>query len=436
MPITIDLNVSKTLPFWHRVDPVAATVRIDPEFEKLRRMFPVSWKHLVAAKLCVDCLATIDQPQVELLPGTLASQLIKEMCRHLEAFVDAEQHAGDLKVAQDVEAQVRALREYAGTGHWPTYVVPTPRRESRWVYCGPLGTWAGNVVETPVSLLVTQHDPMLQSVIDEVSQSQDIVAERVASTLGSVAQTTEDPPLMFSSDLVLTGGTESFGHKNFAHFFPLESPCGQVDGPDFTIVYSNVHRARLVRCSLPLLQQATGEVVRRNPSDIAAASLRWFRCHDLGHLWRRPNSAPRTKPSEDLDEFGLMAIEETYADLLGLICADAFGDCGSLVTAFAAELVRYLSRDQGSFADSVAAAIEAGWLTSRAGEWLPRDPSWLGRALEDFYELVPILYDTLWSGPGADIGPLLAAVAVGRKELVNQDALYRDVPTDIIYTFG
>jgi hypothetical protein len=132
-----------------------------------------------------------------------------------------------------------------------------------------------------------------------------------------------------------------------------------------------------------------------------------------------------------------MAIEETYADLLGLICAAELGDRKTLVVAFVAELMRYLSRDQGSFADSVAAAIEAGWLTNRTGDWRPFDENWCDTAVSEFRELVSRLHDVLWGGTPVDTIPeLVAAADTGRREAARRSSLFRRIPTDLIYTSG
>jgi hypothetical protein len=439
LAITVAPTIAATSPFWHRSEPVTATVRLDPDYLSLRREFPTSWQHLVRAKLCLDCVATVDLPRVdsETAHQRRTVQLVREAAEHLDAFSRAEARYGDVSVARDGWRVVDTLSGFAETGQWPAYVTPPPEDGGRWLYCGPLGTWADNDVRTPLSLLVVAHDTKLQRVVDHVSASRATLVAEVTEVLGAVADDEQKNPGMFTTTLLLAGGHSAIGHKNFAHFLPLESPGGSVEGEDFTVVFANVHRERIARCSLPLLENELGKPVNCGVDDVLAASLLWFRCHDLGHFWRRPDALPRTTPSAQLDSFGLMAIEETYADLLGLICAAELGDRKTLVVAFVAELMRYLSRDQGSFADSVAAAIEAGWLTNRTGDWRPFDENWCDTAVSEFRELVSRLHDVLWGGTPVDTIPeLVAAADTGRREAARRSSLFRRIPTDLIYTSG
>lgn len=439
MAITVAPTIAATAPFWHRREPVAATVRLDPDYRSLRQEFPSSWQHLVRAKLCLDCVATVDLPRVspEKAHRERAMQLVRETAAHLDAFARAEARYGDVAVARDGWRIVDNLSAFAATGEWTPYVTPPPEIGGRWLYCGPLGTWADNDVWMPLSLLVVTHDPELQQAVDHVTASRAAVVAEVGDVLGAVIDDGTPSPLMFTTTLLLAGGHSAFGHKNFAHFLPLESPGGAVDGLDFTVVFGNVHRERLARCSVPLLESELGRPVGCDVDDVLEASLRWFRCHDLGHFWRRPDALPRTIATPELDSLGLMAIEETYADLLGLICAAELGDKKTLVVAFTAELLRYLSRDQGSFADSVAAAIEAGWLTDRTGDWRPFDDDWCDTAVREFRVLVSVLHDVLWGGkPIAGYPDLLAAVETGRREAAGRSSLYSRIPTDLVYTAG
>lgn len=434
MAITTQSQKAATWPFWHRAEPVAATVRIDPDYQMLREEFPDTWQHLVRAKLCLDCVATLDRPNVvtDREYDAQARRLFRETAGNLAAFADGE---SDGEVAEQARQLVDTLVRFAETGEWPPFVVRPPRRSARWLYCGPLGTWAENEVRNPVSLLVTVHDPVPQRAVDHVTDEREKVVAEVALTLGAVADDEAPIPAMYTSTLLLAGGHSAFGHKNFAHFFPLESPGGKVEAEDFTVVFTNIHRERLRRCSLPLLEDVLEAPVTHDLEEVLAASLRWFRAHDLGHFWRRTSGSVRTEPSTELDAFGLMALEEAYADSLGLLCAAELGDQPALVVAFCAELVRYLSRDQASFADSVAAALEVGWLMSRTGEWRPLDSQWCKNAVYHLRELVPVLHDVLWAGL-TDTEELVSAVAVGRADALGRDRTFRRVPTDLVYTFG
>src|SRR5262249_50007491 len=230
-------------------------------------------------------------------------------------------------------------------------------------------------------------------------------------------------------------------HKNFAHFFPLETPGGSVTEGDFTVVFGNVHRARLAGCSLPMLDT----LLDRRPNwsgfgvdDVLKASLAWFRCHDLGHFWRGDHRAPAPGPETDLPTlsgFVSMALEETYADVLGVLCARRVLDPELLNVAFGAELLRYLSRRMIDFADTVAATIEVGWFAQHGFPVLSASSKWLDT------EGGAALSRTIHAAPWAHTDPaavleLRNCLPEGRKLVEQLRPLHTSHPTDLIYTFG
>ena len=208
------------------------------------------------------------------------------------------------------------------------------------------------------------------------------------------------------------------GIRIFAHFFPLLMPCATCAGPAFTVVFTNVQRERLSRCSLPLMKAVhtliNAEPMQPEPAcptlDAALrASLIWFRCHDLGHFWRRVDWSQQRPNAADpaLSAFEVMALEETYADMLGLLGAWRISDATESKAVFVAEMVRYLARVQAHFADSLAAAIEAGWLANH-GLWLTAGSDCL---TDSVCSLVRAAAEVRWCGePGnADLEKALLA---------------------------
>lgn len=431
------LRVDSSMPFWHRSSPVLSGFRPDPGFVALRSAFPDSWRELVAVKRLLDGNAVLGaDPDPDLATegaARLPTQVAGWAAEHLSAVAAAEERRGRDRTAACARTGAGVLAGFARTGGYGEFTVPPPAPDQPWLYCGPLASWGPRAVRHPASLVVTSPNQEYQSAIDLVDERPDVVRRTVGAALAGPVKAVTAKPAMTSVDLVLAGGESAFGHKNFAHFFPLETPGGRVDGVPFTVLFTNVHRERLRRCSLPTLRRVTGDPGVPVPLEqVLRASLTWFRCHDLGHFWRRADDTGRARPGRSPYEG--MALEETYADLLGLLCALRLVDPDALAVAFGAELLRYLSRGQADFADSVAATLEAGWFRDRGLPVPPVTGTDLAAYLPAAEALVRVLAGTLW-GDEPDTGAP-EALAAGREFVELLRPIHEAVPTDLTYVFG
>lgn len=440
---SLDIPLRETLyqfPFWHREQPVLASSRLDPGFTELRRLFPDTWKHLVRAALVLDSITALDAPGVadtETRQTDLASRL-HGAAEALTRFAAEEKAVPSLAAVEHARLAAERLLVYADTREWKPITLHEPNPDEPWLYCGPIATWAMRDVTSPIGLMVSVGSPESQAEVDAVNGRIGRVQEEAARILGeSVVSVQDVHPTMHIMNLVLAGGESVSGHKNFAHFFPLEAAESHVLGPEFTVVYANVHRERMRRCSLPLLQEATGAPAQERLDDALRMSLRWFRCHDLGHFWRRASVAGAGEPAPGIDYFERMALEEAYADVLGLLTADALGPEKALDTAFAAELLRYLSRRYDHFADSAAAVLTFGWLLERAtGPGFPLEGGFVGASREDLAELARALHSVLWDADPAETARLRATLARGGEYRESLAQSFDRLPTDLTYIFG
>ncbi|MER7566846.1 hypothetical protein ACGFWE_38950 [Streptomyces sp. NPDC048523] len=440
---SLDIPLRQTIyqfPFWHREEPVVASSRLDPEFAGLSRHFPKTWKHLVRAKLILDSTTASDVPavtDVDERHADIAAKL-RDAAEALTQFASEEQAESGRAAAEQARLAAERLAVYADTREWKQLTLREPAPNEPWLYCGPIATWAMRDVTAPIGLLISVPSPQLQTEVDAVNDRIGRVQEEAARILGGRVKSVQElRPTMHIMDLLLAGGESVAGHKNFAHFFPLEVAESTVLGPEFTLVFANVHRERMRRCSLPLLQDVQGRTSEVRLDDVLRMSLRWFRCHDLGHFWRRTSVAGAGEAPADVSYFERMALEEAYADVLGLLTADALGPQKELGTAFTAELLRYLSRRYDHFADSAAAVLTLGWIRAHAPELdFPRTDDFIGAAREALTDLVRVLHSVLWDADPAGIARLRAALAEGEKSRDSLAQLFDRLPTDLTYIFG
>ncbi|GAB2734438.1 hypothetical protein GCM10027174_04090 [Salinifilum aidingensis] len=421
-------------PFWHRRDTVTTEAEIDPEYARLRGHFPGSWKHLLEVKARFDAVSALD------LGGAVDDQRYQALAKELMA--DA---ATFLKLAADVEpssAQFASqchdladlLKTYATTGEWPDYDLHRAVPGQPWLFCGPLSTWDPRDVHVPLSFVVTVPHAAQQASIDAVTTQCDDLRHQASEVLGKDVVSIHDTPEMVATDLLLSGGEGAGGHKNFAHFFPLEAPHARPLRPDFTVVFVNIHRQRLQECSLPLHSAVLGEPIEMDIDRLTAASLMWFRSHDLAHFWRATGYSDR-KQGDVLDDFEKMTLEETFADMVGFLSASVVADHEALSKVFTAELLRYLSREPSHFADSLAASLEAGWLR-RSGIHYPSGSADVASIAKSFRELIPVLHESLWSDNAISTQPIVDAINEGRKIAQGWQAEFSKYPTDLDYVFG
>jgi hypothetical protein len=290
---------------------------------------------------------------------------------------------------------------------------------------------------TPLSLLLVRPRPDLQPEPDAVDANTAVVWAAIEQACGGTLRSVKGAgPTMHITDLMLAGGNAAAGHKHFAHFFPLDAPMSQVDGPDFTIMFANIHAIRLRLCSAALLKKYV-QVGERSDDEVLRASLTWFRGHDLAHFWRLAGDAHDHGPSRGtLSAFQAMILEETYADVLGLLSVAPLAERTALGQAYAAELMRYLSREHSFFADSAAATLAIGWLLVNGVTGDVGTRAWLDAALPPLAELGKIIHGILWQDREQDIDGLGAAFRAGRGFGASLQSVYASVPSDIDYTFG
>lgn len=419
-------------PFWHRPAPALTAVRLDPDFAALRSELPDGWESLVRLKYVLDALTTVART-----PGWTASDpdgggphLFDAIARHLDEL--SSSGAGGVLRRQAATA-ADSVRVLAGSGHWPPVELEPPLPGELWMHFGPLRPWAMQASPQPLALLVGCPQPVAQQVIDRVTRHTAARRERVEWVLSTSVRPPSHRPAMSAVDLLLAGGSPGSGHKNFAHFFPLESPPGKVSGGDFSVVFANVHSERLNRCSLRLLAAVGGRPPEVEPGDVGRASLTWFRSHDLAHFWR-PDSPSRSR-REAFAPFEEMVLEEALADTLGLLSVVDLEDAAALGAAFSAEMLRYLSRNHHEFADTTAAALEVGWLAAETDLDWAQPQKWLAAALPSFTGLARDLRAAL-DGSAEPIGRLRRALEEGRRLVARWYGPLADLPTDLEYSFG
>lgn len=426
-------------PYWHRDEPLLAVTHMDPGHARLRELFPSGWQHLARTKTVMDGIAALDVPFA--VPETdhleQIAPLLTLAASELEQFADSEASSAGQATAAQARVAADRLLAYAHTGEWKPITLSPPVADEPWLYCGPLNTWAMHKTRYAIGFLLTVLRPDLQPAVDWVDAHLTDIRTTAADTLAAdaVRSTLEIRPIMLVADLVLAGGESAFGHKNFAHFFPLEAPNSTVLGAEFTVVFANIHNERLRRCSTALLDAYRGEPSSISLNAVLAASLRWFRCHDLAHFWRRDPGSDDL-PMRGLTDFETKILEEMYADTLGLACAASDGSAEGLGYAFTAELFRYLSRRHHHFADSAAAMMTIGWLHERGIFPEASDGQWLPEAGAVLAELIKIIHGVLWDADETGLEDLRSAHRTGMRFRDSLSDLFRSVPTDLAYTTG
>jgi hypothetical protein len=430
---------SSQRPFWHRADPLVAVTRIDPGHALLRHHFPGSWQSLVRLKALIDAISSLDVPAAtprDMYQRRIAP-LLTAAAQELATFALSDDSLQGGAARAHARFAADRFQAFSRTGEWRPIVLRPPEPEAPWLYCGPLNTWAMRTARTPLSFLLAVPRPDLQPEPDLIDASVGAVQAAIGAAAGGTPWSIQGiRPAMHITDLLLAGGDSPVGHKHFAHFFPLESPCSSVDGPEFTVVFSNIHASRLRLCSTELLRRyAPGQY--RPDEEVLRASLAWFRGHDLAHFWRlTPDAAEQSSPDSPLTAFERMTLEETYADVLGLVSAASLGQHAALGEAFAAELLRYLSRESSYFADSSAAALAIGWLRMNGVTQDVGTAAWLDAALPVIGPLGQIIHGTLWQDRDDELAALREAFQAGREFGASLGGLYASVPTDLEYVFG
>ncbi len=424
-------------PLWHRVDASVAVTEIDPEFGHLQATFPASWRALARAKGTLDSIVSLGRPKIQSAAEYHARvrPLLDLLALDLQDVARSEA-GGARRLARQAAAAAEAAILYAQTGTWPRTPLENPAGDDGpWLFCGPLKGWDVQESYDSLTLLVARPEPRDQVAVDAVDDRVDLVRATVAAALGGELQAGSGLPDMRAVRLILAGGVSSVGHKNFAHFFPLDAPTGIVEGKDFTVLFSNIQRLRLERCSLPLLAEVAGHPIEADLEAVLHASIAWFRCHDIGHFWRLVGE-PAGPHSTAMAPFEQLTIEEALSDTLGVLCAAEVTDRRALSLAFTAEMLRYLSRNYRDYADSAAAVLELGWLERDTVLPWTEPQRWLDVAMPGLMALAPQLHGTLRTGSDDIAARLSAAVTLGSASMARWSKLFAEVPSDLDYSFG
>jgi hypothetical protein len=429
---------SQQRPYWHRTQPIVAVAHLDPSRQQLKRLFPSGWRSLVRAKALLDGTAVVEATDAS--PDTLHFQriapLLTNVALELLELASLEQAGPHPAVVDQARSAGEHILTYVRRQSWDTAPLEAPTATEPHLFCGPLRTWATHPVHLPLALEVSVPRPDLQQAVDEVDAAQPAAASALSDALQGPAEFRWNPiPPLHVHDLILTGGEPSFGHKNFAHFFPLDTPGLTVNGPAFGIAFANVFAARYARCSLELLRGLGDEAAQDDFDASLRTALQQFRSHDLGHFWCRADAPqeprlPWATPFED------MTLKESLADVGGLIMSHAFATHRLLQRAFCSELLRYLARRSTDFADSVSAVLTAGWLAERRPGFRPLDGGWIVESLPDLADLARHIHAGIWDQDPEVFPAMSSAIERGEALKKELEPLFRSVPTDIEYAFG
>ncbi|MGY4101978.1 hypothetical protein ACW2Q0_20875 [Nocardia sp. R16R-3T] len=258
-------------------------------------------------------------------------------------------------------------------------------------YCGPLATWAMRNRPNSISLLIAEPNPLAQTSIDAVSAAcrdfPGIVGDMTGASV-DYDRPIAELPVLYSYDLIYCAGESAVGHKNFAHFFPLEAGEVDIEGRNFTVVFANVVRERLANVT----RRIDALRPRFCPGTQALETnhlLSWFRAHDLGHFLRIPGTEPETTRAV-LTPFARACLDEAIADATGLLTSGTLID-PELPTLMMPEIWRYAARDNRHFADSAAATILLGYMCDAGVEHIESGPlaDYLGHLLQAMYRPDP-----------------------------------------------
>jgi hypothetical protein len=208
----------------------------------LRRLFPRSWQSLVRVKALVDRIASLDAPAAmsRAVHQRRIAQLLVAAAQELNRFAMADNSGPGGTARAQARVAAYRLRLFAESGGWPPVILRPPGPGEPWLYCGPLNTWAMHATRPPLGFLLVSPRPDLQAEPDAADANTGTVQAAIAAASGGAIRSAGDiRPTMHVTDMLLTSGDSSAGHKRFAHFFPLETPALPVDGPGFTVVFSN-----------------------------------------------------------------------------------------------------------------------------------------------------------------------------------------------------
>lgn len=425
-------------PFWHRPHPTVAVINLDSGYQRLRSEFPRSWQALVRAKSALDSISSLNRPLIQNIEEyrDRIRPLLDLVARDLGDVASKERGRGaELLCAQAGEAAEAAF-SYARTGIWPRMHLDAPDDSQPWLFCGPLTPWAMQDGYEPLTLLVAEPQEDAQAAIELANSHLSSLERTVARTLDHEIFRRQSLPDMRAVTLLLAGGISAYGHKNFAHFFPLDAPAGTVRNNEFTVVFANVHRERLRRCSIRMLEEVGKAYAPAGMlEEVLSASITWFRGHDIAHFWKTREQEGIGPETEIGSPFERLILEEARSDTLGLVSVADLLEPDVLGVAFSSEMLRYLSRDHTEFADSGAAMLELGWLEERTNPDWSSPRSWLTTTLPIMAEAAAALSNALDHG-GQFLPPIQQALNAGSGSAVRWSYLFSDAPSDVDYTFG
>lgn len=368
------------VPYWHidGGDPVLHGLRVDPGYQRLTRgLGDVSARHLLDAGFNLTGLAHLTYARPFGTGCAVASscQLIADTAASLRLAADSMPAArGDL--SDVVRRSASWLETFSIHSKWPRMVIEEPLPDGWFFYCGPLNTWRGRCTESPITMLIGTVAPTMQAEVDRVTHKSAHLLAELSSLTGIELQHTyilDEEPAMYALDLVHIAGDGAMGHKNFAHFLPLEVPGGVVRGKDFTVVFANVLASRLAHVTRRIAERLIEPTRQQQVGKISLATgeiLKWFRGHDLAHFVRPSAYAESSQISAHITDFARITLDEAIADAAGIVAIIsehrnsneyAWHDA---IIAVTAELHRYAARANADFADAAAATIFLGYLSA------------------------------------------------------------------------
>lgn len=229
-------------------------------------------------------------------------------------------------------------------------------------YSGAMSTWVGKSRELFYSTFYSSPNEELQYVSDIIDDNFLICLEEFKETVS--------PDLISLSscsykivDLFASSGEANLYPKHFAYFMP-EDEGVKYSKSKRTIVFSNVYDSLFSRISikqLNLFDWTSSDLPEREK--ISSYLIAWFRGHDLGHSIVTDNTSFRDLSK--LDRWGSMVIQETLADIFGLLlCSSDLVvrelklDKEKIARVYLLEMLRYLRRGPCEFPDAGSAYVQ------------------------------------------------------------------------------
>lgn len=360
-------DTGTTTPYWtpEWAEPLLFGIRLDPDYRNLVEYFGQdAVRHIQEAGTALTALAGVTY-QRPIFPDhvTASSRAL------LAAATSSLRRAAALFppvyswLSAKFEESSTSLMQFAQTGEWPSTIVDPPK-DGLFFYCGALSTWHARDGKFPITLIIATESRQSQRAIDSVSAIYSWIPSEMSAGTGMDLDykcKRSELPAMYAMDLIYVAGESLYGHKHFAHFFPLEVPNGAVENESFTVAFANILTSRVRNITRKIDHYISPEM--RRCEDLARSThilMRWFRGHDLSHFISPADVQLDVHERREVSEYGRYMLEESIADAGGLLTLVGTGAATSDLCLVMAELHRYGSRSTKTFADSASAAVLFG----------------------------------------------------------------------------